>query len=386
MPAKNPKNKASALPAQPLVLIHGDDDLAVFHRARQIYQGWCVDADGMDHETLDANVANAGEAVKTLARLFEALQTLPFFGGAKVIWFKGCNFLGDDRTAKAGEVSSGLADLAAELKALEWDNLKLIISAAKVDRRKSFYKALAKLGHAEPFEALTIDDRDWAGKAAPMVTAKMRELGVKLDYQALNELVQFVGPDRRALHSECEKLALYVGDRGTATTADVATIVTRGKHARAFALGDALGDRKLAVLLRCLDDELWTMRGDKGRTVIGLLYGLVSKMRSLLFAREMISAGWVRPGGRYPEFKTQLERVPDDAFPKERRINPLSLNPYVLFRAADQARNWTRDELIRALELLLTCNRRLVSSSLDNAFILQQTLAQILARDKAVAR
>lgn len=386
MPAKNPKNKAPVLPVQPLVLIHGDDDFAVPQRARQVYHGWCGDAGGMDHETLDANAANAGEAVKALARLHEALQTLPFFGGAKVVWFKDCNFLGDDRTAKAGDVSSGLADLAAELKALEWDNLKLLISAAKVDRRKSFYKTIAKLGHAEAFEALTIDDREWAGKAAPLVTAKMRELEVKLDYEALNELVQSVGPDRRALLSECEKLALYVGDRGTATAADVAAIVTRGKHARAFALGDALGDRNLPTLLRCLDEELWTMRGDKGRSIIGLLYGLVSKMRSLLFAREMIDAGWIRAGGRYPDFKPQLERVPADAFPKDRRINPLSLNPYVLFRAAGQAGNWTRDELIRALDLLLTCNRRLVSSSLDDAFLLQQTLTQIFAREKAATR
>jgi DNA polymerase III delta subunit len=195
-----------------------------------------------------------------------------------------------------------------------------------------------------------------------------------------------VGPDRRALLSECEKLALYVGDRGTATAADVAAIVTRGKHARAFALGDALGDRNLPTLLRCLDEELWTMRGDKGRSIIGLLYGLVSKMRSLLFAREMIDAGWIRAGGRYPDFKPQLERVPADAFPKDRRINPLSLNPYVLFRAAGQAGNWTRDELIRALDLLLTCNRRLVSSSLDDAFLLQQTLTQIFAREKAATR
>ena len=79
--------------------------------------------------------------------------------------------------------------------------------------------------------------------------------------------MQAVGPDRRALVSECEKLALYVGDRGAATVADVVAIVTRGKHARAFALGDALGDRQLPVLLRRLDEEMWAMRGDKSRSV-----------------------------------------------------------------------------------------------------------------------
>lgn len=386
MPAKNPKNKAATLPEQSLALIHGDDDFAVSQRARQVYQGWCEDAGGMDHETIEATAANAGEAVRSLARVHEALQTLPFFGGAKVIWFRDCNFLGDDRTARAADVSSGLADLAVELKGFEWDNVKLIVSAGKADKRKGLYKALAKLGHVEAFEALSVDDREWAGKAEQIVTAKLRALKLKLDYDALNELVQFVGPDRRALISECEKLAIYVGDRGTATVADVVAIVTRGKHARAFALGDALGDRNLPALLRRLDEELWaTTRGDKSKSVMGLLYGLVSKVRSLLFAREMMDAGWIRPTNSFPQFKPQLERVPADAFPEDRRLNPLSLNPYVLFRASAQAKNWSSDELVRALDLLLACNRRLVSSSLDDTFLLQQTLTQIVASEKAAA-
>ena len=385
MPAKSPKNKGTVLPEASLVLIHGDDDFAVSRRARQVYHGWCEAAGGMDHETLDAAALNAGEAVKALARLHEALQTLPFFGGAKVVWFKDCNFLGDDRTAKAADVSSGLADLAGTLKGFEWDNVRLLISGARADKRKTLYKTLAKLGHEEAFEALSIDDRDWAGKAEQIVVAKLRALHVKLEFEALQELVQAVGPDRRALVSECEKLALYVGDRGAATVADVVAIVTRGKHARAFALGDALGDRQLPVLLRRLDEEMWAMRGDKSRSVIGLLFGLVSKVRSLLFAREMMDAGWLRSANSFPQFKKQLEHVPADSFPEDRKINPLSLNPYVLFRAAAQARHWTSAELVRALGLLLDCNRRLVSSSLDDTFLLQQALTQIVAREKAAA-
>ena len=111
----------------------------------------------------------------------------------------------------------------------------------------------------------------------------------------------------------------------------------------------------------------------------------MSKVRSLLFARVLIDEGWIRPANSFPQFKPQLERVPVDAFPEDRRLNPLSLNPYVLYRAAIQAKNYSRDELIRALDLLLTCNRRLVSSSLDDAFLMQQTLTQIVAREKATA-
>jgi hypothetical protein len=40
----------------------------------------------------------------------------------------------------------------------------------------------------------------------------------------------------------------------------VAAICTRNKTARAFALGDALGDRDLPRLLRRLDEELWEVK------------------------------------------------------------------------------------------------------------------------------
>src|SRR5688572_16941471 len=44
----------------PVCLIHGDDDFAVKQRARQLYQQWSTELGGMDHEIIDAQVANSG--------------------------------------------------------------------------------------------------------------------------------------------------------------------------------------------------------------------------------------------------------------------------------------------------------------------------------------
>src|SRR5690349_21060315 len=103
----------------PLVLVCGEDDYAVTQRARQLYSEWTRQVGGMDHEILDASVANSGEALKVLARLREALQTLPFFGSGKVIWLQNCNFLADERTASSHAVTESLAELAQELKAFD---------------------------------------------------------------------------------------------------------------------------------------------------------------------------------------------------------------------------------------------------------------------------
>jgi DNA polymerase III delta subunit len=166
--------------------------------------------------------------------------------------------------------------------------------------------------------------------------------------------------------------------------ADVTAIVTRNKQARAFALADALGDRNLPVLLKTLDEELWEIRlGVDKKSEIGLLYGLISKVRVMIFLQEMLKAGWLKADGDYNRFKSQLERVPADALPEDRRINPLTMNPYVLFRALPQAKRYTSAELIRAMDLLLQCNLKLVTSQLDESLVLQQTLTQIVRREEA---
>src|SRR5216117_4108076 len=100
----------------PVCLVCGEDDFNVKQRARQLFQQWSTELGGMDHEIIDAQVSNGGEALKALARLREGLQTLPFFGSGKVIWLQNCSFLGDDRTASSQAVNEALGDLAQELK------------------------------------------------------------------------------------------------------------------------------------------------------------------------------------------------------------------------------------------------------------------------------
>ncbi|NBV22381.1 MAG: DNA polymerase III subunit delta [Proteobacteria bacterium] len=379
-----PPSAQPAAPTAPVALICGDEDFAVKQRARQLYDKWCGEVGGMDHETIDAAVGNAGEAQKALGKLREGLQTLPFFGGGKVVWFKDCSFLGDDRTSGSSAVTEALAALAVELKAFRWDGVRLLVSAGKVDKRKTFYKTLEKLGTVEHFAALSLDDRNWADTAEELAYKKLKALKKEISSEALAKLVANVGPNAAQLNSEVEKLAAYVGTNPDIELADVDAIVTRNKQARAFALADALGDRDLPKLLRTLDEELWEIRLKVERkSEIGLLYGLISKVRVMIFLQEMVKSGWLKADGDYNRFKSQLERVPADALPQDKRINPLAMNPYVLFRALPQSKRYTSAELIRAMDLLLQCNMKLVSSGLDESLVLQQTLTQIVRKDEA---
>jgi len=373
---------SAAAVSSPLVLVHGDDDFAVKQRARQIYQQWSAELGGIDHEIIDAQVAHSGDALKALGRVREALNTLPFFGSGKAVWFRDCNFIGDERTASAQAVTEALAEFADELKKFSWQNIRLLISSGKADKRRTFYKTIEKCGAVEAFTAWSIDDKDWAAEAETWVRRGLRARKKEIADDALAELVNAVGPHREQLAQEAEKLSLFVGERAEIAVADVQAMVSRNKGARAFALAEALGERDLPKVLRTLDEELWTMQFDKRKSEIGLLYGIISKVRMMIFLKEMLREGWIRVEHDFNRFKAHLDRVPADKLPADKRFNPLAMHPYMLFKAVSQADNYSTDELVRAMSWLLECNQRLVSSGLDEALVLQQALVNIVRGDQ----
>ena len=377
----NPKQA----PGSTVALVCGDDEFAVKQRARELFQKWSAEIGGMDHEIIDGQVNNSGEALKALGNVRAALQTLPFFGSGKVVWLRNCNFLGDERAASTAAVTEFLGELAQELKTFDWGNVRLLVSAGKVDKRKTFYKTLEKIGSVQGFDAWSMDDKDWMYEAEDLCRRELDARGKSISDSALAELVNNIGPNRRQMTSEIEKLSLFVGERADIDVEDVRTIITRNKQARAFALAEALGDRDLPRLLRTLDQELWEMKFDSQKSEIGILYGLISKVRAMIFAKEMMREGWIKGDTEFPRFKAQLERVPIEKLPQDKRFNPLAMNSYILYKALPQARKYRIEELVRAMDLLLRCNQKLIFSNLDGQLVLQQTLVQIVRGDGAQA-
>ena len=53
---------------------------------------------------------------------------------------RGVNFFGDDRVGSSAAVKDRLVELAKSWEAFDWQGVQLLMSAAKVDKRKSFFK------------------------------------------------------------------------------------------------------------------------------------------------------------------------------------------------------------------------------------------------------
>ena len=247
---------------------------------------------------IDGSVRNSEEAIGVLSKLDEALQTLPFFGGNKVVWLRGVYFLGDDRTASSLTVKDRLTELSKSWEAYARQGVQLLISANKVDKRKSFFKTLKSFASIED---KSFSDKERGGRAAMVVRQRLSELGKKISPHVADELVLFAGTNLQQLYIESDKLALYIGERDEVVRQDVYEISTRTKQSKAFALADALGERNLPKLLRVLDEELWEVKLDNKKSPIALLYGLISKVRTMIFLREMIRMKWISPSNGYPQ-------------------------------------------------------------------------------------
>ena len=267
MPGKTYKESGS------LYLVCGDEELAIKERSNFVFGQWKDQFPEYEEELIDAAAGNAGEAGRAIGKLLEAMQTMPLFGTGKRIWFHNCNFLGEERTSSVQIVTEGLAKVIGEFQQMDPLKVLIIISAGKVDKRKSFYKKFQKLGQVEVLRGWDASKSDWIPEAEKRIDEVFAENGATIHPEARAALIESVGPNARQLMQEAEKLALYTTDSGQASPEDVQHVVSRNKQAKAFALGDAVGNRNLSAAMRCLSEELWEMKLDRKRSALGLLYG-----------------------------------------------------------------------------------------------------------------
>ena len=307
-----------------MALIHGDDDFAGTRRARQIVRKWGQPAAETEQEVLDAGAVNSGEALRALARLREALQTLPFFGSKKVVWFRDCNFLGDERTASAAAVTEALAELAQTLKVFRWEGVRLVISAAKVDKRRVLYKTLDAIGQVEEHAERAFDrGQGLGGSGGAICTAGGG------DTRKAHHNRRARGPDRRGgpavaptQYRSREVVPLRGGPTRNHKSGRFA-LVSRIKHARAFASGEALGERNLPRALQSLDGPLGNpTQGGSEQKPYRLAVRAHLKVRTLLLLKELIRLGYLKTQVDYSRLKGLLARIPPEPYPPTSVITP----------------------------------------------------------------
>src|SRR5213082_3819068 len=129
-----PKTKAKPAAAK-IYAVVGSDDVEVKHTATELAEKLkSAEAGDFGLETIDGAADNADQATTRIRSTIEALRTLPFFGGEKLVWLKNANFLGDDQKARSAAVQAALEELGETIDGGLGSEVTFLISAIDVDK------------------------------------------------------------------------------------------------------------------------------------------------------------------------------------------------------------------------------------------------------------
>src|SRR5204862_3796758 len=159
---------------------------------------------------------NVDGAANALRATIAALQTLPFFGGGKLVWLKSANFLSDDVRGKSANVLEPLEALGDLLSSGLPNDVTFLVSAIDPDKRRSFYKALTKLAELQVFDEPDLNRSGWEENAGEIVRAEAKKRSLNFEDAALALFVLSTGGGSGVVAQGLEKLALY-GPRGAVT-------------------------------------------------------------------------------------------------------------------------------------------------------------------------
>lgn len=326
-------------------------------------------------EVVNGTAETSDHASHIIQDAIGAIQTLPFFGGDKVVWLQGVNFLADTVTGRAAATLEAVEAFGKLLEPGLPSGVFLILSGGEIDKRRAFAKLLAKVGTLEALDLPDPSGKNWQQDLEKLVRERAKLIGFQFEPEALAQFILFTGETTYQLHSEVEKLGLYLAPRKTATVQDVTEVTARTRAGIIFEIGDALASRNLPRTLDLIDQQL-----RKGESAIAiLLAAIVPRVRSLIQVRDL-TANYRLPTRSYPDFAGALNRLPNSATAHLPRKKDGDVNAYPLYLALEASRNFQVQELREGLQACLVANRRLVTTQMDPRTVLCQLITQLLKK------
>ncbi len=203
-------------PAKPVYVFHGKDAFLRDQAYGSLVDSILGDADRQ-------LCLSQFDATAELAVVLDELRTLPFLAPHRVVVVRNAEtFIAANRDSLEKYLDKPASSGT------------LILLVASLDSRTRLAKKIPTIG-----EIIACNSPE-GPELVRWIIAAAGNQNKTIDSQAANQLAQWVGPDLAALNCELEKLATYVGQRGSITAADISAIVTATASPEAFALANAL--------------------------------------------------------------------------------------------------------------------------------------------------
>ncbi len=320
-----------ATPTKTFSFICGQDDFLVGRMGRKRFDELAGETtDEFSREVINGFAANVDEVESSVNRFRESVQTMPMFGGRRVIWLKDVNFLADTVTGKAETTQKAVEDLQHLLQSVNPEEAAVLITAAPVDRRRSFAKWCEKNS-----DFALADSGGSEDGLASVVLAEARTLGIQFGPGALQLLLAKIGPNSRLLVEEVHKLATHA-EGAVIDEASVAALTPNAAQGEFFETADAFFSGDLKWALDALRRHFFA--GGDARPVLSALQG---RNRILIQLRALTDAGEAKAG---PRGVDGLERAGGthgarfgEALSEKSSYNVFTQNPWYVGKLAGAA-------------------------------------------------
>lgn len=314
-----------------LYLLYGPDEYARTEALAALKAGVPPDLADLNMTTIDGRRAR-------LDALIAACEAFPFLADRRMVIVNDLL-----KHQKAGKERD---ELRAYLERVPASCDLVFVESEEFDKRGAVFSYLKKVA----------DTREFLPREGPELLRWLSERastrGVQLDGPAAQRLVGFAGNQGRALMSELDKLASYVGRGGRITTAQVDLLVQDGHEQNLFAFIDELSSRRRGAALQSLRRLL-----DDGQAATYLLFMIARQVRILLGVKDL--AG-------------QRMR-PDDIAAR------LGQRPFVVRKALDQVRGFSDAELARLHDRLLELDHASKTGRMDAETGLELLVVELCA-------
>jgi DNA polymerase-3 subunit delta len=344
-------------------IFSGEDEYRLAEDARKLVDRLLPPEDqALGLEIIEARSRNAAEAGTSIVKCIEALRTPGFMGARKVVWLRDVNFLDRGLIARSNEVTEMLASLTDLINSGLPGNNVLVATIGKLDKESDFFKACRSIGEIHQQTAIKPWEKD--RQAAEFARSVMRENKLQAEQGVIDMIIELVGTDSRQLSQEIKKLAVFISPAQTVTKNDVSAIVSSSRESTSFNLAEAAGFRDLPKAIEILRQLLFQQE-----KTIGLIRGLEYRFRLLLILKEM-TAGKITA-----DKKSALESL---------LVNEKGRMPheYFLKKLAEQASQFSRQELESARKEILETDFKLVSSTSPDRVLLEKLLVKICGYKK----
>lgn len=212
-----------------------------------------------------------GRDLEGVGRVLEACAQVPVMAKVRLVELDEPEAIGKTR----GTPDPKKLDELVEYLGKPIASTILVITSAGIDARSRLVTAAKKTGVVEKFEGLKRSE-----DAAAFVHEHAAALGLAVDRDAVNALVDRVGGSPSALSGALEQASLHAGQGARVTAKDVVAVVVDAREAVVFDLTDAVGqgrhEKALAVLHRML------AQGEPGMAEIGPLLAMLARQLRLL--------------------------------------------------------------------------------------------------------